>query len=330
LEDSQRWRTVQDATSPTGFLTEIDFTRDPRRNAEYTLENVGGYVGFEHDVTDAFRWNAGLRVDVLDGDFIDLRDDANENEIARDVGVIFQPKVNLFYDLTDEALLFASYGRTFQTPIGSSIYGPAAADISENDGGEIGVSYSFREGSTVRLSGWYQVASNEQQIDQFLGGSQEIGKVERRGLELAFNHQVNDALNFWGNVSYSESEIEDASAAGGTFDNAIGTEVRGTPNWTYSLGMSYDFTEDLTVRLALDGQSGYYINENNEGGRFGDYNIVNLGADYRLGNGLLSLQVNNITDEYYEYVYDFSQDGSSTIHSPGDGINASLSYSFEF
>jgi len=141
---------------------------------------------------------------------------------------------------------------------------------------------------------------------------------------------VNDAFNFWGNVSYSKSEIEDASGQGDTFENAVGTEVRGTPNITYSLGGSYNVTDKLTLRLAIDGQGDYYINEANVGGKFGDYFIVNLGADYQLGNGLLTLQINNLTDEFYEYVFDFSQDGSSTIHSPGDGINASLSYSFEF
>jgi len=326
-----RWNALRDPADSTRFLTRPDLA-SPRRLQEYTLETIGGYIGVEHELNDAFRWNAGLRVDRLDGRFDDFRTGASNVNLGDD-DAIFQPKLNIFYDLTDEVLLFANYGRTFQTAFGSALFETApgaAAEVSENDGGEIGISYSPSEDTTVRLSGWYQVANNEFQFDQFLGGVRDIGKVERQGLELAFNHRVNDAFNFWGNVSYSKSEIEDASGQGDTFENAVGTEVRGTPNITYSLGGSYNVTDKLTLRLAIDGQGDYYINEANVGGKFGDYFIVNLGADYQLGNGLLTLQINNLTDEFYEYVFDFSQDGSSTIHSPGDGINASLSYSFEF
>jgi len=136
-----------------------------------------------------------------------------------------------------------------------------------------------------------------------------------------------DALNFWGNVSYAKSEIKEDSEA---FPGTVGNEVRGTPNLTYSAGVSYDFTSDLSARLVLDGQGDYYINENNLGGKFGDYNIVSLGVDYKLKVGRISLQANNLTDEDYEYVYDFSPDGSFSIHSPGDGINGSISYTVEF
>ncbi|MEL6188596.1 MAG: hypothetical protein AAFU79_28585 [Myxococcota bacterium] len=36
--------------------------------------------------------------------------------------------------------------------------------------------------------------------------------------------------------------------------------------------------------------------------------------------------MNNVFDDFYEYVFDFSDDGTFTIHSPGAGVNATVSY----
>ena len=326
IED-QRFNAIADASSATGFLRAPDFT-SVRRNWEHDLQTIGGYIGVEHDATADFRWNAGLRLDHLDGDFENL--DSGERASIRDFDVIFQPKVNLIYDASEQVSVFANYGRTFQAPFGSALYETTDedVDVNINDGGEFGVSYSPTDRSNIRLSLWAQVAENEFQDDQInFSGFREVGKIRRQGVELAFNHEVSDAFRFWGNVAYSESEIREDSDV---FPGTVGNEVRGTPNLTYSLGASYDFSSKLTGRLVLDGQGDYYINENNLGGKFGDYTIIGLGIDYKLKHGKLSLQLNNITDEDYEYVFDFSSDGSFSIHSPGDGRNASLSYTISF
>jgi iron complex outermembrane receptor protein len=180
----------------------------------------------------------------------------------------------------------------------------------------------------MRLSIWNQIAENEYQDDQVnFTGYQELGEVDRRGVEFAFSYDINEKLNIWGNYAYSMSDIKESSA---DFAESKGNEVRGTPNNTYSFGVSYDLSDELTVRMNYEGQGDYYVNEKNEGGKFGGYDILSLGLDLETRFGLFTLQVNNLTDEYYEYVYDFSDNGTGTIHSPGDGINASISYSLSF
>jgi len=321
--EDQRFRALMNGTS----LDQIDFSI-VRRDQEYTLENFGGYIGVEHQTTDKFRWNAGLRFDTLDGDFTDNTTSVTSD--AHDFDVILQPKLNLIYDINDAVSLFANYGRTFQAPLGSNLYetGSDTFDVNINDGGEIGVVYYFENQSNIRLSLWNQVAENEFQEDQInFSGYREVGEVDRRGLELAFNYKASEVMTIWGNYGYTMSEIKEDSDV---FPGAKGNEVRGTPNYTYSLGTSYKISDAFTGRLTLDGQGDYYVNENNSGGKFGDYNILSAGLDYVFKYGLISLQVNNLTDEAYEYVYDFSSDATTTIHSPGDGINASLSYKFTF
>ncbi|AFI84532.1 hypothetical protein Q7A_1710 [Methylophaga nitratireducenticrescens] len=79
-------------------------------------------------------------------------------------------------------------------------------------------------------------------------------------------------------------------------------------------------------------RSSGYINEANAGGKFGQYNLVNASLDYETSWGNINFQINNLMNEYYEYVYDFGNAGDpvDTIHSPGDGINASVSVAYKF
>tara|TARA_B110000208_G_scaffold178715_1_gene226848 strand:+ start:582 stop:2561 length:1980 start_codon:yes stop_codon:yes gene_type:complete len=299
-----------------------------RRDWDFDLQNYGAYLGAEHDATDKFSWNVGVRVDQLEGDFTNKATDTSSS--IRDFGLIVQPKLNLFYEASETVTLFASYGRTFQAPFGNALFETNTRnyDVNMNDGFELGLTYQPNENATMRLSIWNQIAENEYQDDQVnFTGYQELGEVDRRGVEFAFSYDINEKLNIWGNYAYSMSDIKESSA---DFAESKGNEVRGTPNNTYSFGVSYDLSDELTVRMNYEGQGDYYVNEKNEGGKFGGYDILSLGLDLETRFGLFTLQVNNLTDEYYEYVYDFSDNGTGTIHSPGDGINASISYSLSF
>ena len=111
-----------------------------------------------------------------------------------------------------------------------------------------------------------------------------------------------------------------------------GNELRSIPSYTASTGVSYLFTPALTGRLHYDAQGASYINEANAGGKFGQYNLVNASLDYETSWGNINFQVNNLFNEYYEYVYDFGNAGDpvDTIHSPGDGVNASVSVAYKF
>ena len=102
------------------------------------------------------------------------------------------------------------------------------------------------------------------------------------------------------------------------------------PDLTASVGLNYQVTPKFVTRLHVDAQGDYYINEANVGGRYGDYTVLSASADYDAGWGVIKLQLNNITDEYYEYAFDFGNDASFTIHSPGDGFNGNVSVSLQF
>ena len=181
----------------------------------------------------------------------------------------------------------------------------------------------------LRASYWQHEAE-----DEFLdldGFQQIVGDTERRGIDLGANIAVTDRMDVWLNYGIVDSEITNPYTAERAANAGIaGNELRSIPEYTASIGTSYDISSQLTGRIHVDSQGDYYVNEENVGGKFGGYTIVNASIDYDASWGNLNFQINNLFDEFYEYVYDFTSDGGLTVHSPGDGINASLTYSYGF
>jgi len=162
---------------------------------------------------------------------------------------------------------------------------------------------------------WDQVAKDE--FVNLDGTNVNVGETNRSGFDFAANWYLNEDTTLWGNYSYASSEITRPSSAA---SETMGNRLRSVPDYTYSVGVSRTWSSNM---IAI-------TKPRNLGGRFGSYSLVNIGMDYKAKWGLVTLQINNLFDRYYEYVFDFSDDGTFTIHSPGDGLNATLSYSYGF
>lgn len=301
------------------------------RNNDHSLEILGGYLTVENSPFEWLRWNAGVRLDQLDGDFksTTAAGVVTDRDIF-DFGTIVQPKSNIFITHNENFVTFANVGRSFQHPFGADLYttgNTSARDVSINDGWEIGEKWQPTDAISLRLSYWQQRAKDEfVNID---GTNQNVGETKREGIDFVADWKATETLTFWGNYSHNLSEISKPASALAT---TAGNNLRGVPDYVYSVGATYKITEDLSARIHIDGQGSYYLNEQNAGGKFGGYTLVNAGVDYEKSWGRISLQVNNLLDRQYEYAFDLSAagDASDTIHSPGDGVNASLSYTYSF
>ena len=299
-------------------------TNAVQRNFNYTLDTTGVYTSIENQISDNLNWTFGLRADHLDGDFTAFGSDGvNTNSDIYDFGWIVQPKFNIFYQATDAAALFFNIGESFQHPFGASLYSTgntSARDVSTNVGWEIGSKLNFLENLDVRISAWQQTAQDEFIVVD--GATQNVGKTMRKGWELALNFAPFDMLDIWANYSSVDTEIVNTSSASAS---TAGNELRSIPEYTASVGFDLSISDAMTARLHVDAQGDYFVNEANLGGQFGNYTLTHASIDRRFKWGSVSLNANNILDKYYEYVFDFSADGTETIHSPGDGRNFSLS-----
>jgi iron complex outermembrane receptor protein len=244
-----------------------------------------------------------------------------------DIDTIIQPKLNVFANLTEEQLVFANWGRSFQHPFGGELFTAGntnARDVSINDGWELGLKSNWGKLNT-RVSYWQQDADDEFVVID--GTGQNVGQTERKGFDASFDLPINAQWMIWGNFSKVFSEIIQTSTAGQAFE---GNELRGIPDHTASLGLQYNHSDALVARVHVDRQGAYYVNEANVGGKFGAYTLTNANIDYNTSWGKLSLQANNIFDEFYEYVFDFANSGVDTIHSPGAGRNFTLTATLDF
>ena len=70
----------------------------------------------------------------------------------------------------------------------------------------------------------------------------------------------------------------------------------------------------------MNGQTNYYLERENTKGTYGGYVLMNLGATYKVNESVsVDLQLKNLTNRYYEYVW-YDPDGAqASLHSPGDG-----------
>lgn len=299
------------------------------RNRDFTFEHWGAWtrLGFRDD--DRWGANLALRADRIGGDYLQFN--AAGVPSARDIldfGTIVQPKLNAFVALGGTAQLFANAGRSFQHPLSADAFTAGdrrAREVSINDGWEIGATWQPAAGAQLRLSYWEQAAKDEFVVVD--GTARNVGETSREGWDLAADWRIDERWTLWGNLTTVDSAIVRPASNRLAF---VGNDLRGIPDRTASLGVNLRATDTLTARIHLDHQGDYHVNEANLGGRFGGFTLLHASVEQRFGWGVLALQLNNLADRFHEYVFDFSENGTGTIHSPGDGRNATLSATIEF
>jgi iron complex outermembrane receptor protein len=300
-----------------------------RRDFDFDFTAQGAFAKIENTPTTWLRWNAALRADRLSGSTnrpFTVNNVASERSML-DIDTIVQPKFNVFANLTEEQLVFANWGRSFQHPFGGELFTAGnrnVRDVSINDGWELGLKSNWGKFNT-RVSYWQQDADDEFVVID--GTGQNVGETGRKGFDASIDLPINSQWTIWGNFSKVFSEIIQTETAGQAFE---GNELRGIPDHTASLGLQYNHSDALVARVHVDRQGAYYVNEANAGGKFGAYTLTNANIDYNTSWGKVSLQANNIFDEFYEYVFDFGNSGIDTIHSPGAGRNFTLTAILDF
>lgn len=301
-----------------------------RRDADYDFNAQGVFAKIENTPLDWLRWNFAYRVDHLSIDA--NKRFVNNNTVLPTTMLknqtIYQPKLNIFANLTKNQTMFFNAGRSFQTPLGTdlnTINGTKDVDVAINDGWELGLKSVWASKFNTRISYWQQKAEDEfMPVD---GTRELIGKTKRQGIDGSFDATLNDFWSLWGNVSLINQKIEKGPDNNRAID---GNRIRGIPDDTASLGVQFAPNSQWTARLHVDRQGSYYVNERNLGGQYGAYTLTNANIDYKTNWGRVSLQANNIFDKDYEYVYDFTSTGGNLNFAPGAGRNFMLSATLDY
>jgi iron complex outermembrane receptor protein len=276
---------------------------------------VGGFVQAIWKPVADLTITPALRLDRLTGNYTNLLNGRVYG--INDYGVIRQPKLSAVYRIDDAYSVYGNVGRTFQVGIGTATYKVnQTSDLapSINDGWETGVKFRPLPGIEGRLAVWEQYASNEarRKMNDPANDAENIGETRRRGIDLQLNAQPTPRLGVWLGAAVQRARIVKADAASIATQ---GNEIDHTPHVLYNAGADYAVSDALRLSGSINGQGNYYLDRTNTTGKFGGYAVMNLSATYRIAPNLdLELQVRNVANRYYAYVW---HDGTQSLHAPG-------------
>ncbi|MGR3992622.1 TonB-dependent receptor [Pseudomonas sp. 1121_17] len=314
------------------FGVPTDFDAAPARiqdDDHYTLRNLGGYMQAIIQPTESLKIIPAMRVDKFDGNTTTL---GGQKASLQDYGWIQQPKLSVVYSVSESVDVYANWGRTFQILTGSSFpaylsAGQASYDPSINTGKELGVKFRPFYGAEARVSVWQQDATDEVANMPATGTSVGLGETRRRGIDLQLNAQLNEQWTLWGSHSIQEAKVVKAFADTG--ESLAGKEVFSTPRYISNLGADYQYNDDWRFGLQARAQGDYYIDAQNQQGKYGGFAVLDASVRYRISSATsVDLQLKNLTDREYEYVwYDnfFWGGDDQPMFSPAPGRSAFVS-----
>lgn len=314
------------------FGIPTDFDAPPARiqnDDHYTLYNTGAYVQAIIQPIEQLKIIPAYRVDTFSGN-TELMNGVKAE--LQNYGWIRQPKLSVVYSVTPDINLYANWGRTFQILTGSDrpaylTPGQAAFKPSINTGKEVGVKFKPFADSEARIALWQQDATDEVANMPSTGTTVGLGETRRRGVDMQLTVQLNEQWTVWGSHAIQEAKVVSAFTAGG--QPLSGKEVFSTPRYISNLGADYQLNDAWRFGLQARAQGDYYIEELNQQGKYGGFAVLDASARYQLSDTTsLDLQVKNLTDRKYEYVWfdNFFWGGDDQpMFSPAPGRSAYLS-----
>lgn len=302
------------------------------RDQQFDFDTYGGYVQAVIQPVESLKIIPAYRVDRVAGDFTNRM--TGQHYDINDYGLIKQPKISVVYSPWQQASLYANWGRTFQVATGAAAYKvpPNNDDLapSLNDGWETGIKFTPAQWIDGRVAYWQQQASGEfsRRLNDPSGESDNVGKTRRWGYDAQVNLHPDTRTDLWLAYSWQYSKI---LQPGGTYPDSKGREIDHVPHHLYSAGANYQLSKAVQLSAWMNGQSNYYLEKNNTQGTYGGYLLMNLGATYKVSESVsVDVQLKNIANRYYEYVW-YDPDGAvAALHSPGDGRALYTGVTFDF
>ena len=299
-------------------------TRDQR----FRFNNVGAYVQAVWQPLAGLKLTPGYRVDKVTGSFDDPS--KNAHYAIQDYGTIRQPKLSAVYALGAATSVYANWGRTFQVGAGAAAYRSTAGSLqpSINEGWEGGARFAPARWLNGRVALWRQDASGEvkRRLNDPAGGSDNLGRTRRQGFDVQLQAHTGASGQAWMAYSLQRSRIVEPDPAAPA---TLGKQIDHVPRRVYSAGYDVQATRALRLSAWASGQGGYFLTTANTGGTYGAYTLLNAGASYRVSPVVtVDVQVKNLANRYYEYVWSFDALRDQTRHAPGDGRAVYISANF--
>ncbi|WP_339835993.1 TonB-dependent receptor [uncultured Maribacter sp.] len=273
------------------------------------------FFGFvDYKLTDKLTAAVGFR---YDNDTFKQQDNLFEETSERSNNIV-QPKASISYQATENALIYANYGRGYRT----GGFNPAVTDRFNRsfedeltDNFELGFKTSMWDNRFIlNGSAFYTDFTNQQQyifdLSTFYAGNYNYDKSRIIGFEFDAKLRLSKYLDVLANYGFVDSEITDGGTTGGADGTATDLNVfngKKTPfvpvnNFNIGLESNVALTEtvDFNANVNLNSTGKTYWDELNQDGSTTDaYQLLDARASISFDNIKVTLWGNNILDKQY-------------------------------
>ena len=296
-----------------GIATSVDFTTSLKSKTSSDIRVTSLYIQDQIDLTDNIKLMIGGRHDSFDITVVDIKNMTSESRKDTE----FSPRAGLVFKPSEEMSLYWSFSQSFLPRSGEQYKALSATsarldpDVFESN--EIGLKYDISPRLNLTLS-YFNSEQTRAERDNDTGENSEVRGLTVDGLEVQLKGQLTDRLDVM--VGYSSLDGETSS----------GGEPREIPDHTFSLFAKYQVNDKYGWAFGMTRQGESKIKDNNPGLVLPEYTRLDLGAYYKLSNGLeLQVNIENLNDELY-----FPHSHSTHQASVGEPFNARVSVRKQF
>lgn len=183
------------------------------KGLEYTAQitNYSFYLNENWQFHPSWNLNLGLRNDIFD---FHLQDKMAYENSGNKLAYRFNPKINLYYDITTNVTLYAKAGSGFHSNYVQAVLNTNATanPIPESYGADLGSNFKIRKRFVTGIALWWLHAGSEYKFVSDDGSFEEIGDCRKIGSDIAIKYQLKDCLWLDVNVNYAYSILLGAPA----------------------------------------------------------------------------------------------------------------------
>ena len=296
-----------------GIATSVDFTTSLKSKTSSDIKVTSLYIQDQIDLTDNIKLMIGGRHDSFDITVADIKNMTSESRKDTE----FSPRAGLVFKPSEEMSLYWSFSQSFLPRSGEQYKALSATsarldpDVFESN--EIGLKYDISPRLNLTLS-YFNSEQTRAERDNDTGENSEVRGLTVDGLEVQLKGQLTDRLDVM--VGYSSLDGETSS----------GGEPREIPDHTFSLFAKYQVNYKYGLAFGMTRQGESKIKDNNPGLVLPEYTRLDLGAYYKLSNGLeIQVNIENLNDQLY-----FPHSHSTHQASVGEPFNARVSVRKQF
>lgn len=344
-----------DANGPVTSLSnpaEREFTGALAYGGVHRLESeeMGVYLLDTMKLSEKWELNAGVRYDKVKA-FAVQEDRENtvggtaaENRNFMNEDSEYSYSLGLVHKLTPTHSLYASYGNAFvtsgnfdrnQIQLAGGNRNEPVASASFNSPAERVQAFELGSKMTIGACLDINAAVFRTETDQGRLPAQSAGGVTTpnveyyiNGFEVLVAGKVTDAWRLYSGYTYLESEVTSAPTA----PFSVGQELGGTPNHSFNVFTTYDFTSKFSfgggLQYVADQTGGVQPDSvGNVKVSVPSYTVVDLYSTYKFSKAVqVRLNLYNVFDE--RYISQVAEGGGQGIPGEGRQLIATLRYDF--